>query len=287
MNRKPIGLLVVLLGFATALGAGLATAQNSADTLTLRLDGATAVYVRDDAGEFASFVVGAPQFVNAAFSERWVVDAPTSRLAAAPAPKVMIRLAAGFDGFSDCSEDTLAKEWRAGELVTIQVVGTGDCRGWSQIQGEDGRRHWVSNITLAASQQAATPAPQVMIRLAAGFDGFSDCSEDTLAKEWRAGELVTIQMVGTVDCRDWSQIQGEDGRRYWVSNVTLAANQQEPTAPASTPPLPDGQWACSVNLQGEDIERLVFALDEWDAATRFFEQARLRGWPVAYPDCSR
>ena len=200
MNRKPIGLLVVLLGFATALGVGLAAAQNSADTLTLRLDGATAVYVRDNAGEFASFVVDAPQFVNAAFSERWVVDAPTSRLAAAPAPQVMIRLAAGFDGFSDCSEDTLAKEWRAGELVTIQ---------------------------------------------------------------------------------------GEDGRRYWVSNVTLAANQQEPAAPASTPPLPDGQWACSVNLRGEDIERLVFALDEWDAARLFFEQARLRGWPVAYPDCSR
>ena len=45
-------------------------------TLTLDIKGARAVYVQDAEGVFASYVVGAPDFVNAAFVQRWIAGAP-------------------------------------------------------------------------------------------------------------------------------------------------------------------------------------------------------------------
>ena len=65
-----LGRLVVVGGFVLPGGLGAALAA-SAQTgggepgITLRLDGARSVYVQDTDGGFHSYVVGAPDFVNA------------------------------------------------------------------------------------------------------------------------------------------------------------------------------------------------------------------------------
>ena len=47
------------------------------------MDGARAVYVQDTEGAFASYVIGAPDFVNATFAARWIAP---EQMAAAPTP---------------------------------------------------------------------------------------------------------------------------------------------------------------------------------------------------------
>ena len=54
--------------------AGVTAVALTADWTTLALEGARAAYVQDTDGGIASYVVGAPDFVNAAFVRRWVVD---------------------------------------------------------------------------------------------------------------------------------------------------------------------------------------------------------------------
>ena len=66
--------------FVNAAFAGRWVAASGAaatpPTLTLDIEGARAVYVLGADGVFASYVVGAPEFVNAAFVQRWIVGAP-------------------------------------------------------------------------------------------------------------------------------------------------------------------------------------------------------------------
>ena len=87
--RTMIGLAILGLAALAALGAGLAAAQRAGDAggdvLRVRLDGARAVYVLDAEGAFASYVIGAPEFVNAPFAARWIAPDPAPS-SATPTP---------------------------------------------------------------------------------------------------------------------------------------------------------------------------------------------------------
>ena len=72
---------IVLLGLVLAAVAASAQppdARAQSPLLTLSLDGARGVYIQDEGKEFYSYVIGAPTFVNAGFTNRWVVDAPST-----------------------------------------------------------------------------------------------------------------------------------------------------------------------------------------------------------------
>ena len=91
MNARRYGLGALLAAALAALAVGLAAAQQGGDAggdvLRVRLDGARAVYVQDAEGAFATYVIGAPDFVNAPFAARWIApDAAPSGAAGAPTP---------------------------------------------------------------------------------------------------------------------------------------------------------------------------------------------------------
>ena len=77
MAKQAIVLLVLVLA-AVAVGAQPSDAHAQSPLLTLSLDGARGVYIQDESEEFYSYVIGAPTFVNAPFTNRWVVDAPST-----------------------------------------------------------------------------------------------------------------------------------------------------------------------------------------------------------------
>ena len=83
MNARRYGLGALLAAALAVLAVGLAAAQQGGDAggdvLRVRRDGARAVYVQDAEGEFATYVIGAPDFVNATFARRWF---PLARLIA-------------------------------------------------------------------------------------------------------------------------------------------------------------------------------------------------------------
>ena len=58
---------------AACLFVAAVDARASAPGLTLDLEGARSVWVQDEAGEFDSYIPGAPDVVNRRFIERWII----------------------------------------------------------------------------------------------------------------------------------------------------------------------------------------------------------------------
>ena len=65
---------VMLFALLAVVGASASQADaQERHSMTLNLTGAASVWVQDDQGGFDSLVLGAPNFVNATFVDRWVV----------------------------------------------------------------------------------------------------------------------------------------------------------------------------------------------------------------------
>ena len=141
MNGKIIGLLAVLAAALVAIGGGIAGAQLSGNAdsqvLRVRLDGARAVYVQDTEGAFASYVIGAPEFVNAAFAARWIAP---EQMAAAPPPTPSPTPTVEVSDNLHFKEDTTLTGRRDQDLAIYfgSVEGTGNFRYISiECEGSD------------------------------------------------------------------------------------------------------------------------------------------------------
>ena len=114
-----LGGLVLLGGLGASLAASAQTGGGE-PRITLRLDGARSVYVQDTDGVFYSYVLGAPDFVNAGFAERWI---------AGPLP-VVTRV---IDG------DTIEVRTPDGEIegVRLLLVDTPEVHGGAECFGRE------------------------------------------------------------------------------------------------------------------------------------------------------
>ena len=118
MTRVVLALLAALCLFVAAVDA-----RASAPGLTIDLEGARAVWVQDEAGEWHYYIPGAPDFVNEPFIERWVIDV-------VPAGPETARVLRVVDG--DTIEVTLRGETRRVRLLLVdtpEVHGGEECYG--------------------------------------------------------------------------------------------------------------------------------------------------------------
>ena len=118
MKKATLALLVAACLFVAAVDA-----RASAPGLTIDLEGARSVWVQDEAGEFDSYVPGAPDVVNRRFIERWVIDDAS----AGPETAIVSRV---IDG--DTIEVTLRGETQRVRLLLVdtpEVYGGEECYG--------------------------------------------------------------------------------------------------------------------------------------------------------------
>ena len=118
MNKATLALLAAACLFVVAVDA-----RASAPGLTIDLEGARSVWVQDEAGEFDSYIPGAPAIVNRRFIERWVIDDASAGPETARVSRVV-------DG--DTIEVTLRGETQRVRLLLVdtpEVHGGEECYG--------------------------------------------------------------------------------------------------------------------------------------------------------------
>ena len=134
MKKATLALLVAACLFVAAVDA-----RASAPGLTIDLEGARSVWVQDEAGEFDSYVPGAPDVVNRRFIERWVIDESSVGPETARVSRVI-------DG--DTIEVTLRGETRG---VRLLLVDTPEVHGGEECYGPEASAY-VSSLLAEGSE---------------------------------------------------------------------------------------------------------------------------------------
>ena len=117
MRRLALALLAAVCLFVAAVDA-----RASAPGLMLDLEGARSLWVQDEDGEWHGYFPNAPDFVNRSFSERWVIE-PPSTTGTVPVARVV-------DG--DTIDVTIWGETRRVRLLLVdtpEVFGGTECYG--------------------------------------------------------------------------------------------------------------------------------------------------------------